>query len=746
MTLDLKDIALLPQVEPLVAQLVADGPGLIVVAGLDPRPLAAPTTTTGLLPSGRSTFFRILMRRILTADPQAQAAIVAQDRDSLRVPRPLRRRVALTQPEEANSYAQLIAAAASCRPDLLVIDQLTTGTAPAALEAARSGLRVLSQLDTIFRGAGAARQLLDLGGSAERPGGLGWIVAVQRRPTLCPRCKEPAPPDPAQLAELHLHHPDLDTRLSTGTFYRARGCAACHHTGRDGEVTALDIFRAGPADLSQQPSLLSLEEYMLALAAEGYLPLDDVLHLEGDLLWHTCALLTASERALADANATLRLKLGELEAANSVLQQRTDALVSLQGIGQALITSTSLHELASRLCRQAGDLCGAERVILYLLRPEEGTAEVLSLCGWDPAWVHQPVQAHLLFKEDVGSRPAPFSGWPPGVPRRLTDVTASALRAGLWVPLIAQDSQVGLMIVHTSQKSRFAPGEVALLQTFANQAALAIQRAGLTEALQDKVVQLEAAQAELVQKERMERELELARQVQQSVLPRVFPMVPGYAFAARNEPARQVGGDFYDVVLLDAQRFGLVIGDVSDKGMPAALYMALTRSLLLAEARRAAAPRDVLLNVHRLLTELGQPHMFVTVFYGVVDGPSRQLTYARAGHDRPLLFREGRIQPLGGEGTFLGFPGLDDLHLTEEHLDLAPGDRLFLYTDGLTDTLAPNGRPFGLSRLLSLLEAHADRSPADLCTSILAQLAAYQGAVEQYDDTTILVLEVQAGR
>jgi len=110
------------------------------------------------------------------------------------------------------------------------------------------------------------------------------------------------------------------------------------------------------------------------------------------------------------------------------------------------------------------------------------------------------------------------------------------------------------------------------------------------------------------------------------------------------------------VILLDADRFGLVIGDVSDKGMPAALYMALARSLLLAEARREGSPCAVLVRVHRLLQELGQPGLFATVFYGVVDGPSRRLWYARAGHDRPLLLRREQVQPLGGEGIFLASP------------------------------------------------------------------------------------------
>jgi sigma-B regulation protein RsbU (phosphoserine phosphatase) len=741
--LELKDFFHLPQVEPLVEQLVADGPGLVIVAGLDPRPLLLAADPAGFLPSGRAAIFRILMRQMLDAHPGTRATVVAEPQDAIRVPRALRRRVESSLVQPGESYVQQVDRAASRRTDLLVIGRLCAETASGALAAAGQGMRVLTQLDTVFRGADVARQLAAWGASREQLDSLNWIVSVQRLSTLCARCKEPVTPDPAQLSELHRRYLTLDDWGQDGTFFKAVGCEHCSQTGREGEITAFDIFRTTGADPLAQPSQLPLEAYMLGLAAQGILPLDDVLQLEADQLRRTYSLLTASESVLTTTNTELERKLAELEAANRVLQQRTEALISLQGIGQALITSTSLHELAAKLCTHAGELCGADRAILYFLHREEGIAEVLSVCGWDPSLVHQPLEAPRVFGGDVGSEPTPFNARPPGVPDDPTDVTARALRAGLRVPLIAQDQLVGLMIVHTSEKSRFAPGEVALLQTFANQAALAIQRTELTEALQDKIVQLEAAQAELVQKERLERELELARQVQQSVLPRTFPLVPGYSFAARNEPARQVGGDFYDVILLGAHRFGLVVGDVSDKGMPAALYMALTRSLLLAEARRTSSPCAVLANVHRLLQELGRPGLFVTVFYGVVDVPARKLTYARAGHDRPLLLREGRVESLRGEGTFLGFPDLDELHLTEEKTALQPDDRLVLYTDGLTDVLAPDGRTFGLKRLKSLLQTHARLPASDLCQTTFTDLAAFRGDARQYDDMTMLVVEVK---
>jgi serine phosphatase RsbU (regulator of sigma subunit) len=574
---------------------------------------------------------------------------------------------------------------------------------------------------------------------------LSWIVAVQRLATLCSQCKQAVPPTPSQLAELQRRYPQL-VNLQKGPLFEARGCANCHYTGRDGDVAAFDIFRAeanGP-DIFRQPSLLPLERYVMELAMAGYLALDDLLNLETDQLRRTYNLLTASEHALSEANTALQRKLVELEASNQVLQQRTKALISLQGIGQALITIVGLKDLAQRICRYTRELCSADRVILYYLCAAD-IAEVLAFSGWPPARVPQEVEAALVFNPDVdiNTEPSVFDGWPPGIPPRHPDVEGAILKAGLRVPLVTQDRLVGVMIVHSTQKSSFQPDEAALLQTFAYQAAVAIQRAGLIEELRDKITQLEAAQVELVKKERMEQELELARRVQQSVLPRTFPQIPGCQFAAYNEPARRVGGDFYDVISLDPDHCGVVIADVSDKGMPAALYMALTRSLILAEARRERSPRAVLLNINQLLLELGEPGMFVTVFYGVIEKATRRMTYARAGHDYPLLLRDGTIQELGGEGTLLGFLDRAELHLSEETILLNPHDRLVLYTDGLTDVLSPDGERFALNRLKTLCQTHVNLPPAEFCSAVFAGLNAYQGGAEQFDDMTLLVIDVK---
>jgi serine phosphatase RsbU (regulator of sigma subunit) len=740
--LKLSDFVHLPELDDAVAQLMAGGPGLIVVAGLDPRPAAAVHSRNQFLPSGRTAIFRALVGAMLEATPTPRAAVVAEDPAVVRPPRVAGGRFTRLRVQPPQTYADQIDVALGKRPDLLVIDRLCTSSAPAAAAAARQGARVIAQIDSVFRGPATARHLRDLGVPDAQIDCLTWVVFVQRLATLCPHCKRPAAPDPAQLARLRqLGHE------SAATFSHAPGCDHCHGTGRLGDVAIFDIFR-GPADLrseAPQPSLLPIETYALRLAEQGLLSLGDVLHLDADQLRRTYHLLSAGEQTLAETNTTLERKVAELNAANAVLQQRTAALLSLHDIGEALTASVDLGELVTRVCRYARELCGADRSILYLLREEPQDAEVLAVSGWDRALLHQRIDAGLvagLVAGRAGAEPKPFRDWPPGIPPRHADVEGAELRAGLRVPLIAEGQQVGLMIVHSTRKARFAPGEIALLRAFANQAAVSIQRAALIERLRDNIAQLEAAQAVLVRQERMEREMELARQVQQSVLPRVFPAVPGYRFAACNQPARQVGGDFYDAFVLDQEHVGIVIADVSDKGMPAALYMALTRSLLFAEARRERSPRLVLLNVNRLLRALGEPDMFVTVFYGVIALRERRLTYARAGHDYPLLLRDGAATPLGGNGIVLGMLDFPDLALDEQQLRLEPGDRLVLYTDGLTDVLDPSGGRFGPERLAELLRSHARLSADELCAATFAELAAYQGAADQFDDMTMLAVEL----
>ncbi len=734
--LSLRDFFHLPQVDPLIDQITHESTGLILVVGMD---LLDHIDPLQYIPSGRMGIFRIMVRQILEQNPKLSTSVIAKSRNVLRVPHSLRRRVSFELIDLTTGYNELIPAITQLHPGLLVVDQLSPENAALVLAAAHDGALVITQIDTVFRGVEITSTLHEWGVPDDHLCGLRWVITVQRIPKLC-ECKRAMLPEPSVVEAIHRHYPNLE--IDTEHEYYVPGvCEECEYTGRHNEITAFDFYQADRDRSLTDSSVLPLEAYILSLAEQGIIPLKDLLHIESDQRQRTYQLLTASELALAETRSILDRKILELETANRVLQNRTAELVSLQEIGQALIGSKSLRDLARQVCRQASQLCGADRAVFYFLGGDD-TADVLATHGWAPGSVPLQIKAQDVCNPAAGPVPTPFNNWPPGIKPRHPDVEGASLKAGLRIPLVAQGHPVGAMIVHTTSHVHFHPGAIALMQTFANQAAIAIQRAGLIENLQEKIVQLESAQVGLAQKERLVRELELAREVQQAVLPHTFPEIPGFHFAAHNQPARQVGGDFYDVIDLGAGCFGLVVADVSDKGMPAAVYMALTRSLMVAEARRESSPVAVLQNVNELLRELGRARMFVTVFYGVVDSRSRKLIYARAGHDRPLLLRGSDVLELSGDGVLLGFHSGEHLHLTEESLELNPADRLILYTDGLIDTISPDGTRFDRGGLYTLLKDVGHLPANELCDAVFNALIEYQGTAEQFDDMTLLVVEV----
>ncbi len=260
--------------------------------------------------------------------------------------------------------------------------------------------------------------------------------------------------------------------------------------------------------------------------------------------------------------------------------------------------------------------------------------------------------------------------------------------------------------------------------------------------LQRAYTELQEAQAELVRNERVKRDLELAAQVQRGLLPKEFPQAEGLTFAAHNLPAREVGGDLYDAFELDDQHIGLLIADVSDKSIHAAIFMAITRALFHTEVRRTLSPREVVLQVHRLLLDVSsEDSMFVTAFYGVLHRDTRHLTYVRAGHDRPvLLHRDGTLDTLPGAGRLIGM--LEDLEVEECSVDLRSGDRLIMYSDGVVDTRNAADERYGAERLMDLLGTLAGVEAVSLVQAIMADVLTYQGAAPQFDDITLLVAAV----
>jgi serine phosphatase RsbU (regulator of sigma subunit)/anti-sigma regulatory factor (Ser/Thr protein kinase) len=304
----------------------------------------------------------------------------------------------------------------------------------------------------------------------------------------------------------------------------------------------------------------------------------------------------------------------------------------------------------------------------------------------------------------------------------------------LIVPLITNGELIGVLNVGRRRSDQdFSADDRRLLETLAAQAAPAVRVGQLVR----------EQEAEIRARGLLEQELAVAQLIQQNFLPKELPQLPGWQVAAYYRPARAVGGDFYDFIELADGRLGLVIGDVTDKGIPAAMVMAATRSVLRASAQRLLEPGLVLARVNDSLCPDIPENMFVTCFYGVLDPASGHLRYANAGHNLPLVSAAGQSSDLRATGMPLGLmPGMN---YEERETKLAADACVLLYSDGLVEAHDRGREMFGTARVTKLLAGAAADSQA-VIDDLLVALDRFTGSeLEQEDDITLVVLRHGAG-
>jgi serine phosphatase RsbU (regulator of sigma subunit) len=299
---------------------------------------------------------------------------------------------------------------------------------------------------------------------------------------------------------------------------------------------------------------------------------------------------------------------------------------------------------------------------------------------------------------------------------------------GLSVPLISHGELVGELSIGPSRSERpYSRDDRELLSDLASHAAPAVRVAQLVR----------RQEAEALRQAQLEHELDVARRIQIQLLPKRLPAIDGWSLAAHYQPAREVGGDFYDVIPLPDGTIGLALGDVTDKGIPAALVMATTHSLVRAEAASGRPPGEVLARVNEHLVDEMPPGMFVTCLYAVLDPVTGGLRFANAGHSLPYRRTGDRVAELRACGMPLGlFAGME----YEQHETvLAPGDGLLLHSDGLAEAHDPGGEMFGLPRLQRLVGEYGGGQ--ELIDGLLAAWHRHTGdAADQDDDITLLTL------
>ncbi len=310
----------------------------------------------------------------------------------------------------------------------------------------------------------------------------------------------------------------------------------------------------------------------------------------------------------------------------------------------------------------------------------------------------------------------------------LREMQAAGIK--LVVPLISQGDLVGLIKLGPRLSEQdYTSDDRRLLESLASQAAPALQVARLVR----------QQEAETQARERIDQQLRLARTIQQTLLPSEIPEPPGWSLDAYYRPAWEVGGDFYDFLPLDDGRLGIIIGDVTDKGVPSALVMATCRSLLRASAELLVAPGAVLGRVNELLYHEIPANMFVTCFYALLDPHSGTVHYANAGHDLPyLLTAGGEIEELRATGMPLGLmPGMA---YEEQQRVVEPGDQALFYSDGLAEAHNPEREMFGFPRVQASMWARPERN--SLIEHLLSALDSFTGdGWIQEDDVTLVTLE-----
>lgn len=321
----------------------------------------------------------------------------------------------------------------------------------------------------------------------------------------------------------------------------------------------------------------------------------------------------------------------------------------------------------------------------------------------------------------------------PLVPRH--GAAALRVRTLAAVPMRFRNRVMGVLVaVNRADRRSFTPSDLHLLQALADQASVSLYYALLRD--------------ELDEKRRLDHDLALARRIQATLLPRHLPRRPNAEFAAMNVPARQVGGDYYDAIELDDRRIGLIVADVSGKGISGALWMSACRSVTRAAAAGCPSPAAVLRAVNRVMSPDLGGDMFVTALYMILDLAAHRLIVARAGHEAPVLYRPP-TQGLTtidspGLGIGIGDPAMFDSAIDDVCVPLEPGDLLLAFTDGLSEARNDHGEEFGIDRIMETVVLTKPLSAAAVVEALQQRVQRFSGGRPFEDDLTILAAQLKA--
>jgi sigma-B regulation protein RsbU (phosphoserine phosphatase) len=438
--------------------------------------------------------------------------------------------------------------------------------------------------------------------------------------------------------------------------------------------------------------------------------------------------------------------------------------VALLQVAQAIVSINNLDEIIGTIVRITPILVGVKRCVVYLYDADnqefrrsqsygiskQELIELPSKYGFnESAFLHSiqstgnPIYRFLSKGDEAPTKwdkysPLDYEIAP--VHSEIGNIETSTLdfeylkykgRLLLGFPLTYKGNVLGIMIIEEADNPKGAPSyhirlrRLEIITGITQQAALAIHN--------------DLLQREVVLRERLEREMQLAREIQTTFLPEDIPPIPGWDLDIRWRPARQVGGDFYDLIHFDDGRIGLIMADVADKGMPAALFMILVRTLIRSAAKDKQSPAEILMQVNDLLVPDSKHGMFVTVLIVVFSPKDGTITFANAGHNPPIVHRTNNaLQEMLPTGMALGI--LENITIGEQSITITPGEKIIIYTDGVTEAFSAEDEMFGVERLRTTILAGNDQSASALLDTIELALGRFLGAAPQSDDLTLAAL------
>lgn len=431
-------------------------------------------------------------------------------------------------------------------------------------------------------------------------------------------------------------------------------------------------------------------------------------------------------------SSTLPGGMGELEITRgdtADLRRTLSELAFLNELTRAIGSARDVGEVVARVIQRSVQAIGAEQGVITLIQEAEDVDDaqgrtLFRTGGKEPFHINQDLlgwmraQMRPLRLNDVRSDPASrVFGWP------------RSLRTALCVPLIVRSELTGVLSLFNSYHDQgFTEEDQRLLTIIAGQSAQIIENARLHE-----------EEKRLL---KMQEELRTAYRIQAHLLPSAAPPLPGYEIAGRSVPAETVGGDYFDYIEISERQWGLALGDVAGKGLPAALVMANLQATLRAQAAWSESVAQCIERSNKLLYRSTNSGTFVSLFYGQLDVDAHTLTWTNAGHDRPFVLRpDGSIRVLTEGGLVLG--ALADQEYPSRVLALHPGDTLVVYSDGVTECMNRHREEFGERALAALLQRSAHLPPAALIDAIMDALDRHAAGTPAWDDVTVLALRRQ---